>query len=394
MQLKNRKGKTVPVSVGPRQERALLVGVEVKRRTHSWSLKDSLEELTVLALSAGAHVVDVTSQRVPRMTSFYIGKGKLEEIKERVAERDVSTVILDDELTPAQQRNLEEALKVKVLDRTALILDIFAQRAHTREGRLQVELAQHEYLLPRLVGQWSHLERLGGGIGTRGPGESQLETDRRLVRRRIDRLRRELDDVRRRRAQHRETRRRQGLPAVSLIGYTNAGKSTLMNVMTRSDVLVEDKVFATLDPVTRLLRLPAGGEALLTDTVGFIHKLPHTLVAAFRATLEELDDADLLLHVADASHPATVQQYETVIDLLDDLNVLGRPRILVLNKMDLLDPEATDAYRELVGTVGKRDGPVRAVAVSATSGQGLDDLRAAIGTILATRPLAARATSA
>ena len=369
------------------------MGVEVKGRRHAWNLEDSLEELATLTASAGADIVEVTSQRVPKMTSFYIGKGKLEEIKGLVAERGVTTVVLDDELTPAQQRNLEEAFKVKVLDRTALILDIFAQRARTHEGRLQVELAQHEYLLPRLVGQWSHLERLGGGIGTRGPGESQLETDRRLVRRRIHTLQQELENVRKRRAQHRETRRQRGFPTVSLIGYTNAGKSTLMNAMTHSDVLAEDKLFATLDPVTRQLRLPDGREALLTDTVGFIHKLPHALVAAFRATLEELRDADLLLHVADASDPNAIQQYETVIDLLRDLEVLDRPRIFVLNKVDMLPPERSETYHDLINLGLYADGSEQTVSVSAVTGQGMDDLKATISKALADRSVAAPASS-
>ena len=241
-------------------ERALLIGAAVKGRGAAWSLDESLEELNALAQSAGAKVVAVERQRLDRFTPHYMGSGKLEEMLHLARDEQISTVILDDELTPTQQRNLEESFKVKVLDRTALILDIFAQRAQSMEGRLQVELAQHEYLLPRIRGQWSHLERLGGGIGTRGPGESQLETDRRLVRNRIHRLKGQLEDVRRRRAQHRESRKNKGLPTVSLIGYTNAGKSTLMNALTRADVLAEDKPFATLDPVTRMMRLPAGGE--------------------------------------------------------------------------------------------------------------------------------------
>ncbi len=229
-------------------ERALLIGAAVKGRGASSALDESLDELSSLAQSAGATVVAVERQRLDRFTPHYMGSGKLEDMLRLSRDEDISTVILDDELTPTQQRNLEESFKVKVLDRTALILDIFAQRAQSMEGRLQVELAQHEYLLPRIRGQWSHLERLGGGIGTRGPGESQLETDRRLVRNRIHRLKRQLEDVRRRRAQHRESRRNKGLPTVSLIGYTNAGKSTLMNALTRADVLAEDKPFATLDP--------------------------------------------------------------------------------------------------------------------------------------------------
>ncbi len=359
-------------------ERALLIGAAVKSRGASWSLDESLEELNALAQSAGATVVAVERQRLDRFTPHYMGSGKLEEMLSLARDEEISTIILDDELTPTQQRNLEESFKVKVLDRTALILDIFAQRAQSMEGRLQVELAQHEYLLPRIRGQWSHLERLGGGIGTRGPGESQLETDRRLVRNRIHRLKGQLEDVRRRRAQHRESRKNKGLPTVSLIGYTNAGKSTLMNALTRADVLAEDKPFATLDPVTRMMRLPAGGEGLLTDTVGFIQKLPHSLVAAFRATLEELEDADLLLHVADANAPAASMHYKSVLSLLDELEVADKPRILVMNKMDLVDAESSPEYRALVDQALNRTPDLAIIPASALSGRGLDDLRSAI----------------
>ena len=359
-------------------ERALLIGAAVKSRGASSLLDESLEELSALAQSAGATVVAVERQRLDRFTAHYMGSGKLEEMLHLARDEEISTVILDDELTPTQQRNLEESFKVKVLDRTALILDIFAQRAQSMEGRLQVELAQHEYLLPRIRGQWSHLERLGGGIGTRGPGESQLETDRRLVRNRIHRLKGQLEDVRRRRAQHRESRKNKGLPTVSLIGYTNAGKSTLMNALTRADVLAEDKPFATLDPVTRMMRLPAGGEGLLTDTVGFIQKLPHSLVAAFRATLEELQDADLLLHVEDANAPAASMHYKSVLTLLDELEVADKPRILVMNKMDLVDAESSPEYRALVDQALGKTPDLTIIPVSALSGRGLDDLRSAI----------------
>ncbi len=385
MTLTKTKGKIVPVSAVRAPERALVVGAEVRRpgASRSWTLEDSVAELASLAASAGADVVGSTIQRLQRPTHMYVGKGKLLEIKETAEELDVGTVVLDDELSAAQQRNLEEALPgLKVLDRTALILDIFAQRANTREGRLQVELAQHEYLLPRLVGQWSHLERLGGGIGTRGPGESQLETDRRLVRQRIHRLHRELDDVRRRRAHYRGERRQRGLPAVSLIGYTNAGKSTLMNALTHAGVVAEDKLFATLDPVTRTLRLPSGGEAVLTDTVGFIQKLPHGLVAAFRATLEELEEADVLVIVADASHASAVRQHATVRDLLDQLGVAHKPRVLVLNKIDLLPPDGSPVAGELLEATRIDGRDARTVAVSALTGHGLDDLRAAIDSLL------------
>ncbi len=293
-------------------ERAFLVAVEV-RGGGAWNSESSLDELAQLAGTAGAVVVGRTIQRLDSPNpATYIGKGKLAEIIALRPQLDYDLVIFDDELSPSQQRNLEDALKVKVLDRTALILDIFARRARTREGALQVELAQHEYLLPRLAGQWSHLERLGGGIGTRGPGETQLETDRRLIRNRISRLKAQLEQVRRHRALYRARRAKQGVPVVALVGYTNAGKSTLMNALSGAGVLAENRLFATLDPVTRKVGLPGGGFFLLTDTVGFIQKLPTQLVAAFRATLEELADADLLLHVVDITHPDAAEQAETV----------------------------------------------------------------------------------
>ncbi len=307
------------------------------RRPRQWDADSSLEELALLADTAGARVVGKVIQRLQRPDpAYYVGRGKLQEIVSLRATLDYDLVIFDDELSPVQQRNLEQALKVKVLDRTALILDIFAQHARTREGRLQVELAQHEYLLPRLRGQWSHLERLGGGIGTRGPGETQLETDRRLIKRRIQQLRRELEEVRKHRALHRGRRHREGLPLVSLVGYTNAGKSTLMRALSGADVLVADKLFATLDPLTRRVRLPGGSFFLLTDTVGFINKLPPQLVAAFRATLEELHEADLLLHVIDITHPNAAEQAEAVEETLHDLGLADKPRIAVLNKIDRL----------------------------------------------------------
>jgi GTP-binding protein HflX len=287
---------------------------------------------------------------------------------------DYTTVIFDDELSPSQQRNLEKALDVKVLDRTALILDIFAQHARTREGRLQVELAQLEYILPRLRGQWSHLERLGAGIGTRGPGETQLETDRRLIRERISRLKRQIEDVRQQRALHRRQRARQGIPVVSLVGYTNAGKSTLMRALSGADVLVQDQLFATLDPTTRRIRLPSGGPALMTDTVGFIQKLPTQLVAAFRATLEELEEATLLLHVVDITHPDAQNQAETVEATLCDLGLAERPTLLVLNKIDQMTNEGFPAWAA--------DG----IPVSAAKKIGLDVLLASIETALAASP--------
>lgn len=296
-----------------------------------------MEELAQLASTAGADVIGKLIQRlhIPSKT-HYLGKGKLDELLSLKSSVNYDVVIFDDELSPLQQRNLEEALQVKVIDRAALILDIFARRARTREGQLQVELAQHQYLFPRLAGQWSHLERLGGGIGTRGPGESQLETDRRLIRQKIHRLEARIEEIRKHRRLYRQQRRESGIPIVALIGYTNAGKSTLLNALSQADVFVEDKLFATLDPTTRRLTLPDKNVILLTDTVGFIRKLPPTIVTAFRATLEELSEANILLHVVDlASHNAP-EQCQTVEDILVDLNLRDKPRITALNKIDLL----------------------------------------------------------
>ena len=272
---------------------------------------------------------------VPSKT-HYLGKGKLDELLSLKGSLDYSVVVFDDELSPLQQRNLEGALKVKVIDRSALILDIFARRAQTREGQLQVELAQHQYLLPRLAGQWSHLERLGGGIGTRGPGESQLETDRRLISQKIHRLKKQIEAVKKHRALYREHRRQSGIPIVALVGYTNAGKSTLLNALTQADVFVEDKLFATLDPTTRRLTLPDNSRVLFTDTVGFIRKLPPSIITAFRATLEELTEASILLHIVDLTCHNAAEQCQTVEDILTDLSLADKPRITVLNKIDLL----------------------------------------------------------
>ena len=315
----------------------MLVGVEVKGQHNTWAVEDSLEELSLLARTAGAKVVGSMVQRLQRPTpAYYLGKGKLEELNALKDELGYDLVIFDDELSPTQQKNLEDALGVKIIDRTALILDIFASRARTHEGRLQVELAQHEYLLPRLAGQWSHLERLGGGIGTRGPGESQIETDRRIIRNKIHRLKKEIEGVRKHRALYRRQRNVSGTPVVALIGYTNSGKSTLLNALSGAGVFVEDKLFATLDPTTRKISLPDGREFLLTDTVGFIQKLPTALIAAFRATLEELEEADLLLHVVDINHRNAAEQGITVDKILDDLGLGDKPIITVLNKLDLM----------------------------------------------------------
>jgi GTPase len=367
------------------------VGVDLKqpKKSQVWNAYSSLDELEQLAGSAGAKVVGKTIQRLESPNNAtYIGKGKLQELVSERQKSEYDVVLFDDELTPTQQRNLENALKVKVIDRTALILDIFAQRAQTREGRLQVELAQSEYLLPRLAGQWSHLERLGGGIGTRGPGETQIETDRRLVRSKISRLKAQLDQVRRHRSLYRRQRERRGVPVVSLVGYTNAGKSTLMRALTKADVLVKNALFATLDPVTRRVELPTGQAFLLTDTVGFIQKLPTQLVASFRATLEELKEADLLLHVVDITHVNAADQSQTVEDTLSDLDVSDRPRITVLNKVDMLVGESGEpfaSYEELQNladelTTGQPD----ALLISAEKGWGLKELLLKIGETLAT----------
>ena len=352
-----------------------------------WDPQSSLEELALLAETAGARVVGRAVQRLERPhPAHYVGSGKLSEIKAERGRTGYTLVIFDDELTPSQQRNLEDALRVKLLDRTALILDIFARRARTREGRLQVDLAQAQYLLPRLAGQWSHLERLEGRIGTRGPGETQLETDRRLVRTKIGRLKKQLEAVRRQRALYRRRRARTGVPVVALVGYTNAGKSTLMRALSGADVFVEDLLFATLDPLTRRIVLPGRRRVLLTDTVGFIQKLPTQLVAAFRATLEELSEADLLLHVVDITHPNAAEQAEAVERALSELEVAGKPRLTLLNKVDRLTRRDGSPLRgledlaeyELSLSVHRPD----ASLISALLGWGLDDVLVRIEEVL------------
>ena len=317
-------------------ERALLVGVGGKSSNHDWSVIDSLEELAHLAKTAGANVVGTLTQKLDSPSpTYYIGKGKIEELINLKEQTHYDTVIFDDELSPRQQRNLEEVLGVKVIDRSALILHIFARKARTHEGKLQVELAQHQYLLPRLVGQWRHLERLGGGIGTRGPGEAQLETDRRLIYKRINLLQHKIESVRKHRTLYRGRRKEIGMPIVALVGYTNAGKSTLFNTLSKATVDVEDRLFSTLDPVTRRLALPTGQRFLITDTVGFIHKLPPSIIAAFRATLEELEEADLLLHIVDITHRNAANQCLTVEKILSELKLEKKPKITVFNKLDL-----------------------------------------------------------
>lgn len=359
----------------------------MKGKPAPFSSQSSLDELALLADTAGARVIGRAVQKLENPhPAHYVGKGKLAEIKADRSRLDYSVVIFDDELSPSQQRNLEDALDVKVLDRTALILDIFAKRARTREGGLQVELAQYQYLLPRLAGQWSHLERLEGAIGTRGPGETQLETDRRLVRDRIARLKREIEAVRRQRALYRRRRARAGVPVVALVGYTNAGKSTLMRALSGADVFTEDKLFATLDPLTRRIKLTDGRTVLLSDTVGFIQKLPAQLVAAFRATLEELSAADVLVHVVDITHPDAAQQAETVLETLRDLDLSEKPVMTALNKVDLLarhDGEAIHGLGELrEQSESLSYAQPDALLISAQNGWGLDELRQRIGAVL------------
>lgn len=357
------------------------MAAEIKNRRDHWSVQSSLEELKQLAYTAGAKVVGEFTQKLAEPSaSFYIGKGKVEELKELKNQVHYTLVIFDDELSPVQQHNLEDALKVKVIDRTALILDIFANRAQTREGKLQVELAQHKYLLPRLAGQWSHLERLGGGIGTRGPGESQLETDRRLIRHRISNLQEKIEDVRKHRSLYRASRKKSGVKVVALVGYTNAGKSTLFNNLSEGHVAAENRLFSTLDPTTKRLKMAAAGEVLITDTVGFIQKLPTSIVAAFRATLEELDEADLLLHVVDITHKNAAEQTSTVEKILKELNVGGKPRILVMNKIDLMveDESELPALRERLLAETEMGNAEDAAVISAYKKWALGDLTAKI----------------
>jgi GTP-binding protein HflX len=336
-----------------------------------------MNELAQLTGTAGAKVVGKLIQRLPRASkTYYLGKGKLAELLSLKDSTKYNVVIFDDELSPLQQQNVEAALQVKVIDRVALILDIFAKRARTRDGQLQVELAQHQYLFPRLAGQWSHLERLGGGIGTRGPGESQLETDRRLIRHRIHHLQAQIDDIRKHRQLYRQQRRKTGIPIVSLVGYTNTGKSTLLNALSHANVFVEDKLFATLDPTTRRLTLPDKSAVLLTDTVGFIRKLPPTIVTAFKATLEELAEASVLLHVVDLTSHNAPEQCQIVEDILADLNIKDKPRITALNKIDLLldDSKNWDEEAALNHLSDQREADENTVLISAIKGWGLNRL--------------------
>ncbi len=341
---------------------------------HKVPLEYNLEELEKLAESAGAKVVGKFTQRLKKVSpATLIGEGKVEEIRENLAEIKPDLVIFDEDLSPAQQRNLESAFQLRVVDRSQLILDIFAQRARSNEGKLQVELAQLEYLLPRLTRRWTHLSRLGGGIGTRGPGETQLEVDRRRVRERIGTLKRRLTTVERTRALQRRERLEVPYATVALVGYTNSGKSTLMNTLTRAGVLVEDKLFATLDPTIRSLRLPNGDRVMVADTVGFINKIPHALIEAFKSTLEEVRSADLLLHLVDMTNPLCEEQIQVVEVVLQDIGAGDTPYLMVPNKVDVAGASA----QRLAGNGARAVCPI-----SAVTGQGIAALLEAIGNVL------------
>ena len=365
-------------------EPALMVGVHVRSEEDPrFTLEDSLQELALLADTAGLEIVGEVTQNLTSPNSrTYVGKGKLEEIKLLADEFDAKIILFDDELSPRHQRELEKELGngKQVIDRTALILDIFAQHANTREGMLQVELAQYRYRLPRLTGAWTHLARQAGGasgrsggvggVGLRGPGETQLEVDRREIKKKIVKLEDELDKVREHRNRHRQQRRKSNIPVVALVGYTNAGKSTLLNKLTKADIYVADQLFATLDPTTRQLELPSGETVLLTDTVGFIQKLPTDLVAAFRATLEEIVEADLLIHVVDSSHKNAQSQRLTVLETLEEIGAAEIPILTVYNKTDLLSSEDLAELKEIAEP--------NAVLISALTGEGLSELDEAI----------------
>lgn len=355
-------------------ERALLVTVQLDPRFSkghtSWSLEDEAGELKELVSSAGCRVVgEVAARRHEPVAGTFVGRGKLEEIAQAVQDTKAQVVVVNQELSPAQQRNIEDVLRAKTIDRTQLILDIFAQRAGSQEGKIQVEAAQLAYLLPRLVGKGVWLSRLGGGIGTRGPGEQKLEVDRRRIRRRLVRLRDALAKVQRHRGAIRARRKEIALPVAALVGYTNAGKTTLLNRLTGSGAVVQDQLFTTLDPLARRLTLPHGEVVILTDTVGFLHHLPHHLIEAFQATLEEAHDADLLVQVLDASHPLVREHATAVQEVLADLKLSEKPAITVLNKCDRLGPEVS---RERVVLLERSDAV--AVPLSAKTGEGVTQL--------------------
>ncbi len=371
--------KKIPQPTTPPRERAFLVGVDIRGKEQILTLEDSLLELALLADTAGVDVVGELTQKLSHPhVETYIGPGKVEELKALAEETLAEVVIFDDELNPRHQRELEKALgkNIRVIDRTALILDIFAQHAHTKEGMLQVELAQYEYNLPRLTRAWTHLERQAGGgggragstggVGLRGPGETQIEVDRRAIRKRMAHIKVELEKVEAHRTMYRSQRKRSRIPTVALVGYTNAGKSTLLNRLSKADVYVADQLFATLDPTTRRVQLPGDNLALITDTVGFIQKLPTSVVAAFHATLEEIAEADLLLHVVDISHPNALGQFQAVQETLEEIGASHIPMVTALNKMDRLkNPENARKVLEQFP---------KSVAISALAGTGINDL--------------------
>jgi GTP-binding protein HflX len=373
----NRSRAAQLIELATPAEKAFLVAVDTGDQA-GWSAEDSLAELASLADTAGADVVGAEWQNRRHVDpNWYVGKGKAEELVAARNETGFDVLVADDELSPAQQRALEELLKVKVIDRSRLILDIFAQHARTHEGRLQVELAQLEYQLPRLTRLWTHLSRTGGGIGTRGPGESQLETDRRIIRDRIKKMKERVDQIGEQRATAARGRDRRLMPTVGIVGYTNAGTSTLLNALVGAEVArTEDMLFATLDPLSRQVRLGEGQVAIATDTVGFIHKLPHQLVDAFRATLEEVNRADVLIEVVDAADPHFTEHRATVQTVLDELGAGEKPRIVAFNKADLLDTSARNGSTPAPAIGG-------AVFVSARTGYGLDTLRAQVAALLA-----------
>jgi len=381
------------VSTAPVEERAILVGVELQNQPSLLALEDSLDELALLAKTAGVRAIARITQRLETANpATLIGSGKVEELRMAVTELGANVVIFDDELSPRQQRELEQALgeEVKVVDRTALILDIFARHARTREGAVQVELAQYEYRLPRLTRAWTHLARqaggraggASGGVGVRGPGETQLEVDRREINRRIAFLKQQLGEISKHREHYRSQRRQAAIPVVAVVGYTNAGKSTLLNTIANADVVAEDQLFATLDPTTRRVKLPSDRLALFSDTVGFIQKLPTQLVAAFRSTLEEVNEADLLLHVVDISHANMAEQIAAVEEILDDLGAATKPTVVALNKIDRLDRTNPDDAQLLAQAL--TDNP-QAVLISAAHGVGLEQLLATVDAALRER---------
>ena len=369
----------LPLSSDSAPEIALLIGVQFGN-VRGWDVNDSLDELALLADTAGAKVVDrVICRLISVHPATFIGKGKAAQIADQAREARVTVIVFDEELSPVQSRNLEDAIGVKVIDRTQLILDIFAQHARTKEGGMQIEMAQLQYLLPRIRQWWTGFEQQKGGIGLRGPGERQLELDRRRIQQRISRIGKALENVRGHRAEQRRGRRRHGWALITLVGYTNAGKSTLLNSLTGARVEAGDRLFATLDPTTRQIRLPNNQPALITDTVGFIRKLPHHLVESFKATLEEVNEADLLLHVIDASHPRVDEQVEAVEGVLSELGAKEKPILPVLNKIDL--QAARNQWGRLSGKLA------RAIPVSALTGEGLDALRDELADFLRSRSM-------